>query len=664
MNIPDAPPILINQEIVDRFEHKIQRNKNLKMFEFFLEKFKHIEFTSPETYIKFIQLIRKAEFSDKSLYLKTINAFRCIIGLPSEAFDEEIKMIASDRESFVLFSKELLIKLSNYYLRMFSSGFLETRENKVQTNLSKEVLQLFKKYIYQGKIEASPIESLKELLNHAQMIEDEDLQQKISEEIFNFFLDENNDDSFDADLLAEHSKEFTRQYLEKKQIVHEPLERGSYLIALSSFIRLFNKKNSKVLPFIAQNIDEVWIDVQDISMLFLIPKKYRKAIIGINEKASYSSSLKELELLMFCFPNACPYNNVILKSLNVSESEKNPFYYCILGLLYSNEPKKISDADAEMCFLKSLELDPQYALGYAFFGELLKLQGKFVEALNYLQSAIDLNPKSAFAFCRLGKLLKLTGRFEEAKGYLRKALELNPKSNQSSLDLCELLKNQGQFAESGVYARKAIELNSKSLKAFKLLYYITKKLGNIEEEEMCLRKLVELNSGNYHPHVLLGELLKNQSRFAEAMEFAQNAIAINPKCIRAFSVLYEASICIGNLLDGENYLRKIIALKPKQHKAYAALGELLFKQRRMAEAKKCLKKAVELAPERAAHSANLLEAGIFDPRVLKQTKTSLSSSSSMKLRKRLREETNSIGKLQKNKKCLLKHSKKRQKREQ
>ena len=249
MNVTNAPLREINQQMVEHFDRKITRNKNLQMLELFLETMTHAEFSSPEVYINFIKLLNKAKFNNPELLLKTLTLFRQRLGLPAEAFEENVLLIASDKETHFPFSKELLTGLSNYYKTMFSSGFLESQENRVETRLSKETLQIFKTYVYGGKLESASIEALKELLDFSQMIMDNELQTMVSKTIFDYFLDENNEGSFDAELMAEHATEFTKQYLEKKQIQYEILYRCSYSIPLSGFLLLFAREFFKLSLF-------------------------------------------------------------------------------------------------------------------------------------------------------------------------------------------------------------------------------------------------------------------------------------------------------------------------------------------------------------------------------------------------------------------------------
>ena len=143
MNVAPRLSPKITQEVVDRLEKKIEK-KNLRMLELFLKKLTRVEFEPPEVCINFIKLLSKAELSDKELYLNALMIFRVQIGLPSAALEENVFLVASDRETVVPFSKDLLMKFSNYYKTMFSSGLVESQTNHVQTMLSKRLFRYSK----------------------------------------------------------------------------------------------------------------------------------------------------------------------------------------------------------------------------------------------------------------------------------------------------------------------------------------------------------------------------------------------------------------------------------------------------------------------------------------------------------------------------------------
>ena len=271
--------------------------------------------------------------------------------------------------------------------------------------------------------------------------------------LIHYFLDEHNEEEFDEALLRNFSKEFTTQYLKKYQIDFGLLEKENFSIPLSSFIALFMKKNSKILSFIIQKIDRVWIDTDETAMLALVPKKYRKGILSIASLPAKKPTLKELEYLRNCLPNS--FITISLRDSILKESEKNSYYYYYLGMAcFSSTPRQISEAETHL--LKAIELNPQSEFAYAQLAKVQTLQKKYNEAEKNLHLAIKINPKYALAFNILGEIASIRTKREEAVAYYRKAAAYNPKNFSSTFNLGRLLKNMGRFVEAEGYLRRRL----------------------------------------------------------------------------------------------------------------------------------------------------------------------------------------------------------------
>lgn len=622
-------PEIVTQEIVERFERKIERNKSLKLFEIFLERLRNIEFSSNELLIKFIHLLRKAEFTNKELYLKILNVFRMTNGLPQEAFDEEAVLVANDLETCIPFSKELLTQFSNYFKMMFNTGLLETRTNRSPTMLSKEALLAFKTYLYKGKLEPGQLDVYKELLNFAQMIENDDLQEKATQEIFNYFLDENNEIFFDRELLEEQSKEFTKQYLEKKKIKYQFLTNDRYAIALSSFVSLFSGKDSKVFPLIVKEIDGIWIDKAMVLPPFL-SKKYRQAIIQIVETSVYAPFLKELENLLICFPNA-RLPNSFGKRISKLKPENNAFYYLNLGKRHLKE-KQFSTAEQHLH--KALELDPKNAQAHITLGKILLKQDKLDDAPAFYRETIKMDPQNSLAYRYLGSSLIAQENLHEAEICLRKAIKQDPKDVSALGMLADVLRDTGKIDEALVYYLKAIDRDSKisslhaSLgdaliikerlddaeasfrEAIKLDLedpYAYAKLGNVltqkgvyDEAEVCWREAIECEYPQLsYAHAHLGEILhlQDKGREAEAEASAREAIKLDPQNFYAHGILADVLSAQNKVEEAEACLREAISLNPENGYCYVDLGEMLHEQGRLDEAETLLREAIKLNPE-------------------------------------------------------------------
>src|SRR5260221_871795 len=343
MTMNTVSSFTITQDIVARYEQKIANKKKVPKLELFLEAFtaSTTQFESNDVYKKFLKLISKTEFTSENLSSKSLVAFRNTLGLPTDCFETDVKLIARDTNEAIPCSKLLLTKLYPFFKSMFASQMKEAKDNQVNIQLSKTAIEAFITYLSTGKIgPISTLNELSELLDFAHMIIDAPLINQISEAIFVFLLDEKNEALFDPTPLKEHAQEFTRRYLEKKGIETESLERGGFGISLSSFAVLFTRKESKILDFIATKIDEISINQKDITPLFLLPRKYKQAILSIKAGPILDAlSYKELEKLSGCFPNVWRIPRKEDELREILKTEPNAFIYSLLGKILSYKKK-------------------------------------------------------------------------------------------------------------------------------------------------------------------------------------------------------------------------------------------------------------------------------------------------------------------------------------
>ena len=78
-------------------------------------------------------------------------------------------------------------------------------------------------------------------------------------------------------------------------------------------------------------------------------------------------------------------------------------------------------------YRRAMELNPNYAMAYNWYGELLReYLGRFEEALALHRKAAELDPLSASIIVGVGSDLRSLGRFDEALAWYQRALEVDP----------------------------------------------------------------------------------------------------------------------------------------------------------------------------------------------------------------------------------------------
>ena len=82
--------------------------------------------------------------------------------------------------------------------------------------------------------------------------------------------------------------------------------------------------------------------------------------------------------------------------------------------------------EAEFCFRKAIQLNPNYPNAYSNLGIILRDLGRLKEAEFSYRKAIQLNPNFAAAHCNLGNLLRSLGNLSAAESLYKKTIELDP----------------------------------------------------------------------------------------------------------------------------------------------------------------------------------------------------------------------------------------------
>lgn len=121
--------------------------------------------------------------------------------------------------------------------------------------------------------------------------------------------------------------------------------------------------------------------------------------------------------------------------------------------------------DAEVAFIKAIELNPQYGEAYANLGALYAKFKEFDKAIKLYQKCMKIKPKYAGAYTNLGNALNKTGRHEEAVYFHKTAISLDATSANHFSNCASAYKNLGRFNLAKEYYKKAIALDANHVNA-------------------------------------------------------------------------------------------------------------------------------------------------------------------------------------------------------
>ncbi|WP_277584507.1 tetratricopeptide repeat protein [Psychrobacillus antarcticus] len=180
-------------------------------------------------------------------------------------------------------------------------------------------------------------------------------------------------------------------------------------------------------------------------------------------------------------------------------------------------------------FTKAIEENPEEAIGYINFGNLLSSMNEDERAEKFFQKAITLDGGAATAFYSLANLYYNADRFEEAAKLYEKAIAGGIEGADAYYMLGKSLEKEGHTMLSLPYLQRAYELATDDIQV-KLSYGIAlASVEMFEQAEPVFKEIVELDAKNADAHYNLGVLYAVSTSDTEAaLSHLKEAFTLQP----------------------------------------------------------------------------------------------------------------------------------------
>ena len=266
---------------------------------------------------------------------------------------------------------------------------------------------------------------------------------------------------------------------------------------------------------------------------------------------------------------------------------------------------------------KAVELDPNFAPGYAGLGEVYSLLG-----LLNLEEREDYEDLYNNSYKNVTRALKLDAgsmecqralalsylhlrRLKEAASVAKRVLEQAPDDAESHYILWAAT---GRDTESPVI-KKAIELNPKLAIAYLDLgrSYFYKK-GDYAKAISQFEKAVEIAPDSPQTHSYLGTALRTRGNLGRAVSEYQKAIELDPNYAAAYTDLGIAFFYMNKHPESMAKLKKAISLNPNYADAYYYLARALETTNNTSEAVANYETFINLAKGRQRYASYIASA--------------------------------------------------------
>jgi serine/threonine-protein kinase len=148
-------------------------------------------------------------------------------------------------------------------------------------------------------------------------------------------------------------------------------------------------------------------------------------------------------------------------------------------------------AEAERCFRRALELNPNYVPALLWYSFLLTIGGRHDESLAAVRHAAEVEPLAMIVHQSVARSLHYAGRYEEAVSHCRRLLEMDPSFVTGYETIIRPLCSLGRLAEAEAYAREGVARSGRWSLLLSALGYV---LGCAEKRTEAQAVLAELKA--------------------------------------------------------------------------------------------------------------------------------------------------------------------------
>ena len=138
---------------------------------------------------------------------------------------------------------------------------------------------------------------------------------------------------------------------------------------------------------------------------------------------------------------------------------------------------------AEICFSKSLELNPEYPESNSFLGSIFWMKdSNYTKAKMYYDKEIEINPKNEETYYNAGKLSFLNENYEEAAKYLNQLIVLNPYDLEARARLIQVYETMGDLKGAINLTKESLNFVKEQNKEKKIVDYFQRKKEELESK--------------------------------------------------------------------------------------------------------------------------------------------------------------------------------------
>ena len=187
---------------------------------------------------------------------------------------------------------------------------------------------------------------------------------------------------------------------------------------------------------------------------------------------------------------------------------------------------------AQELFSKAIDLAPQDAQPYYYFGQFSLSRQQYQQADYFSEQAVLRDPRYPDALALRGQILSMKGQTETARKLLEGACKLAPTNPQFHFQLGVLFDSRQLHPEAVQQFQKVLTLNPKDPRAYDYLALNLGSLGETKKAEAAYQMGLQVNEGPLFDSFLnynYGRFLMKTNRLAESKVQLDRAVRLAPE---------------------------------------------------------------------------------------------------------------------------------------
>jgi serine/threonine protein kinase/tetratricopeptide (TPR) repeat protein len=223
---------------------------------------------------------------------------------------------------------------------------------------------------------------------------------------------------------------------------------------------------------------------------------------------------------------------------------------------------------------KALELDDKLGEAHAVHGLFRQERFDIDDAVTEFERAIELNPNYALAYMWYGNVMNMRDP-ERGMTLLRQALELDPLSPLIHHNIASNLRTAGRYDEALRGFERVVEIDpgfSVSYQAIADLY--EEDLGRPDEAIGWAERAVESDPGNLGLRVGLGNRLRNRGEFDDALKVYRETIDLDPGYVPAYRAIADLHAARGRLDEAARWNHEAYQREPSFQDTLISMANL------------------------------------------------------------------------------------------